>query len=89
MYSIHELTPRNFYIAFPSRPDGLHIPSMEIYDWITRNIPDPQWGIVNNQTVGVFLSHEDASAFKLVFGSGNFTPLYSNCRIIYEILHSH
>ena len=68
MYTIHELSHETIYLAFPRRPDGLHVPMMEVYEWIIKNIPNPNWGIVNNQTVGVFLSHEDASAFRLVFG---------------------
>lgn len=68
MYSIHVLSPTNIYLAFPRRPDGLNIPQMELYEWIVRNIPEPNWGIVQGRTVGIFLTHEDASAFRLAFG---------------------
>lgn len=67
MYTIHEINPETIYLAFPRNQDST-IPDPEVYEWIIHNIPNPNWGIVQGQTAGVFLSHEDASAFRLVFG---------------------
>ena len=68
MYTIHEISLDRIYLAFPRDNNGDNIPDPEVYDWIIKNIDEPNWGIVNNQTCGVFLSHEDASAFRLAFG---------------------
>ena len=68
MYSMYEVSPGNMYLSFPRNPDGSCIPDLDIEQWIVNNISEPNWGTVNNHTVGIFLSHQDATAFKLRFG---------------------
>jgi hypothetical protein len=68
MYAIFEVRPDTIYIAFPRTAEGNRMPDNNVHQWIFENIPEPKWGFVNSETVGIFLSHEDAVAFRLVFG---------------------
>jgi hypothetical protein len=60
MYTIHELGHDTIYIALSDITDNIH-------NWINKNIPNPNWGIINSVKVGIFLKKEDASAFVLTF----------------------
>lgn len=66
MMTIRKFSDGVMYIAFPVKgyngaeyliPEGIE-------EWLVLNTK-PQWGIVKDQRTGVFLSEQDATAFKL------------------------
>jgi len=66
MMSMRKFDEDTIYISFPPMsysseeyriPDGLE-------EWLEENVR-PQWGIIKGQRAGVFLSEQDATAFKL------------------------
>lgn len=66
--SIRAFGDDTMYVSFPANPrhDGSYLIPPEVNEWLrVHNIDD--WGIVKGIKSGVFLSGEDAVAFRLRF----------------------
>lgn len=66
--SIRAFGDDTLYVSFLPNPrqDGSYIIPPEIDQWLTEHKID-DWGIVKDVKAGVFLSGQDAVAFKLKF----------------------
>lgn len=66
MMSMRKFSEGVIYVSFPPqgyRDDTYLIPE-GLEEWLEQNAK-PDWGIVKGQRAGVFLSEQDATAFKL------------------------
>jgi hypothetical protein len=68
MMSIRAFGDDTIYVAFPPNPystGGYRVPP-DVDTWLTENKID-DWGVVNDIKAGVFMTGEDAVAFRLKF----------------------
>lgn len=68
MMSIRAFGDGTLYVSFPMSPRWPHkrCAPPEVDEWLTEHNID-EWGMVKESKMGVFLSGEDAVAFKLKF----------------------
>lgn len=69
MFTIYEIAKDYIYIAFPVRLGEMMVDRVppEIRKWADDTLENPRWGIVQDVKVGLFLSNEDVTLFKLKF----------------------
>ena len=66
MMSMRKFSEGVIYVAFPPRnyQDDRYLIPAGLEEWVEQNAK-PDWGIIKGQRAGVFLSEQDATAFKL------------------------
>lgn len=69
LFAVFDLRTDKIYVGFPAAVGSAPGVPYEVQKWLFDTVgTDIEWGIVDGQRIGVFLTGQDAIAFKLRFG---------------------